>query len=362
MLYLLFSFLSSECTALNVFKYITFRAMCAAFFSLLISFILGQRVIDWLQTFQKDGQPIREDGPASHLITKKGTPTMGGILIILSMSSSILLWANLSNIYIWVILFIMTSFALLGFLDDYRKLCRKNSKGVPGKLKLAWQAFTGLIAVLLIAYADSSGNAFTVFVPFFKQCIIDLGLFYLIFGALVIVGASNSVNLTDGLDGLATMPVIISACCFALISYLVGNIVFANYLQIHYVARVGEIAIVCAAMVGSCLGFLWYNAPPARVFMGDIGSLTLGGMLGAIGVITKHEIVLCIVGGLFVIETVSVILQVGSFKLRGKRIFQMAPIHHHFEKLGWSEPTIVIRFWIIAFIFGLIGLATLKLR
>ena len=362
MLYYFLSTFISKYHFFNVIKYITFRSIAATFTALVIGFYIGPKIIRFLKSIQKDGQPIRTNGPESHLITKKGIPTMGGLMIIISMLFSILLWADLSNYYIWICLFVMMSFAVLGLLDDYKKLKYKNSKGVSGKIKILWQLVTSVIAAIAISRLSQTEIATTIFFPFYKKLSLNLEVSYFLFSSVVIIGSSNAVNLTDGLDGLATLPVIIVACCFALISYLVGNIIFANYLQIQYQQGVGELAILCAAIIGAGLGFLWYNAPPAQVFMGDIGSLSLGGVIGTISVITKHEIVLFITGGLFVMEALSVIIQVGSFKIRGQRVFKMAPIHHHFEKIGWSEPTIVIRFWILAFIFALIGLSTLKLR
>ncbi|WHQ47127.1 MAG: phospho-N-acetylmuramoyl-pentapeptide-transferase [Candidatus Midichloria sp.] len=362
MLYYFLSLLISKYHIFNVVKYITFRSIAATFTALIVSFFIGPRIIKLLKSIQRDGQPIRVDGPKSHIVNKKGTPTMGGLMIIISILLSTFLWADLSNCYIWVCLFLMLSFAALGFLDDYKKLKYRNSKGVSSKLKLSWQFITALITSITISRMSQNEIATMVFFPFYKNLTLDLGILYFLFASVVVIGSSNAVNLTDGLDGLATLPVIIVACCFALISYLVGNFIFANYLQIQYVQGVGEISIFCATIIGAGLGFLWYNAPPAKVFMGDIGSLSLGGAIGTISVITKHEIVLFITGGLFVMEALSVIIQVGFYKLRGKRVFKMAPIHHHFEKTGWSEPTIVIRFWILAFIFALIGLSTLKLR
>jgi len=347
---------------LNVIKYITFRSIAATFTALILSFFIGPVIIKFLKRLQSEGQPIRSDGPKSHLINKKGIPTMGGLMIIISISFSTLLWADLSNYYIWICLFVMIGFAILGFLDDYKKLKHRNSKGLSGKIKLIWQFIISFIAVLLINKLSQDEIATKLFFPLFKNFTLDLGIWYLLFASIVVIGSSNAVNLTDGLDGLAILPVVIVAACFALISYLVGNFIFSNYLQMQYIQGAGEVTIFCAAMIGAGLGFLWYNAQPAKVFMGDIGSLSLGGSIGIISVITKHEIVLFITGGLFVVEALSVIIQVGSFKLRGKRVFLMAPIHHHFEKLGWSESTIVIRFWILAFIFALIGLSTLKLR
>ncbi len=354
--------LADDYAIFNVFRYLTFRSGGAVMTSLLIGFIIGPPIIKWLKSKQGEGQPIREDGPESHLLTKRGTPTMGGVMILISVIISTLLWADLNNGYVWVVLFVTTGFGFLGFIDDYLKLTERNCKGLSGKLKLIGQVAISLIACYFIGNIASEESATHLALPFFKNLLVDLGWFYYVFVLIVIVGSSNAVNLTDGLDGLAIVPVMIAVSCFALIAYLVGNVIFADYLKIYFVKGSGEIAIICAAMVGAGLGFLWYNAPPAQVFMGDTGSLSLGGMLGAISVITKHELVLAIIGGLFVVETLSVIIQVYYYKATGKRIFLMAPIHHHFEKKGWSEPTIVIRFWIVAVIFALIGLSTLKLR
>lgn len=354
--------LSAEFPLFNVFKYITFRTGGAILTALLLSFFFGPRFIAWLKSKQKEGQPIRDDGPASHLLTKKGTPTMGGVLILAAVGISTLLWADLANPYIWIVLFVTLGFGGLGAYDDYLKLTKRSSKGLSGKLKLAGQVSIALIASYFIVELSDADLATNLAMPLFKNTFIALGWFFIPWSILVLVGASNSVNLTDGLDGLAIVPVIIATACFGLIAYLVGNSVFANYLQLNYVTGSGELAILCGAMVGAGLGFLWYNAPPAMVFMGDTGSLAVGGMLGAISVITKHEMVLAIIGGLFVIETFSVIIQVLHFKMTGRRVFLMAPIHHHFEKKGWAEQTIVIRFWIIAAILALIGLSTLKLR
>ena len=362
MLYDLFFSLADEHAIFNVFRYQTFRSGAAVITSLLFCFIFGPAIIRWLKSKQGKGQPIRSDGPASHLVTKQGTPTMGGTMILLSVIISTLLWADLSNQYVWISLLVTSGFGMLGFYDDYLKLSKRNSKGVPGKIKLFWQFAISFAACYWISQVASADQANHLAVPFFKNILLDLGLFYFVFASVVIVGASNAVNLTDGLDGLAIVPVMIAASSFALIAYLCGNAIFADYLKIHEVQGAGELAVLCSAVVGAGLGFLWFNAPPAQVFMGDTGSLSLGGVLGVISVITKHEIVLAIIGGLFVAEAVSVILQVASFKLTGKRVFAMAPIHHHFEKKGWSEPTVVIRFWIIAVIFALIGLSTLKLR
>jgi phospho-N-acetylmuramoyl-pentapeptide-transferase len=345
----------------NLFRYITFRTGGAMATSLLICFVFGPAIIRWLKEKQGDGQPIRDDGPASHL-KKKGTPTMGGLMILVSVIASTLLWMDLSNLYTWTVLFVTVGFGLVGFLDDYRKLTKRSCDGVPGKARLAVQVIISALAVFTVVSAASLPTANALAIPFVKDYMLPLGVLFVPFAVFVIVGASNAVNLTDGLDGLATVPVIIAALCFIIISYLVGNLVFSNYLQIHHVQGAGELAVFCGALVGACLGFLWFNAPPAEVFMGDTGSLALGSALGTVSVIVKHELVLAIIGGLFVVETLSVVIQVASFKLTGKRVFRMAPIHHHFEKLGWSEPTVVIRFWIVACILGLIGLSTLKLR
>ena len=350
-------------SSINLFRYITFRSGCAVLTALLISFIITPYFIKILKGFHPSGQPIREDGPASHLKEKKGVPTMGGLVILVSIIISTLLWANLTNPYIWVILFVLVSMGVLGFMDDYVKVTRSTSKGVPGKMKLFIQSLISIVACLAVQKYSSPEYSTHITLPFFKNVVLDLGIFYIVFVILVIVGASNSVNLTDGLDGLVIVPVMIVALCFALICYLVGNYIFSTYLQIHYVAGVGEITVLCSAMIGAGLSFLWFNVNPARMFMGDTGSLSLGGALGAIAVIAKHEIVLAIIGGLFVIEALSVMLQVYYFKFTGgKRIFLMAPIHHHFEKKGWTESQIVVRFWIIALIFALIGMSTLKLR
>ncbi|MEQ8335482.1 phospho-N-acetylmuramoyl-pentapeptide-transferase [Nisaea sp.] len=362
MLYNLLVPLSDDYQIFNLFRYLTFRTGGAIMTALLIGFVLGPRLINWLRSKQREGQPIREDGPESHLLTKKGTPTMGGLLILIALSVSTLLWADLSNGFIWAVLVVTGGFGLLGFADDYLKLTKRNTKGLPGRIKLLGQIVISVVAVLMIQDSMPASLANGLAVPFFKDVLIDLGWFFAPFAIFVMVGASNSVNLTDGLDGLAIVPVMIACLCFALIAYLTGNAVFANYLQINHVPGTGELAVFCGALLGAGLGFLWFNAPPAMVFMGDTGSLSLGGALGTISIVTKHELVLAIIGGLFVLETASVIVQVASFKLTGKRVFRMAPLHHHFEKKGWAEPTIVIRFWIIAVILALIGLSTLKLR
>lgn len=347
---------------LNVFRYITFRTGGAILTALIISFLLGPFLIKNLKKIQSIGQPIRDDGPTSHLIKKKGTPTMGGLLILFAFLCSTVLWSKLDNILVWIILITSTFFGLIGLYDDWLKIKRKSSNGLKGKYKLTLQIFIALLAAYLINQQFPTDYANTVSLPFFKELVIDLGIFYLPFGILVIVGSSNAVNLTDGLDGLAIVPVMIACLSFALISYLAGNINFSNYLQITYVPGVGELAVLAGALVGAGLGFLWFNAPPAMIFMGDTGSLSLGAFLGSTALAVRHEIVLMIIGGLFVLETASVIIQVISFKLTGRRIFKMAPLHHHFEQKGWEESTIVIRFWIIAVILALIGLSSLKLR
>ncbi len=362
MLYHLFFPLVDQFTPFNLFRYITFRSGGAVVTALLISFICGPRVIAWLKSMQAEGQPIRLDGPEGHLLRKKGTPTMGGFLILLAITISTLLWADLTNGYVWVTIFVTVGFGGIGFFDDYQKLTKRSSSGISGRTKLAAQITIGGIAALAIMFLAKGSLGTSLAFPFVKTFLLDLGWFFLPFAVFVVTGASNAVNLTDGLDGLAIVPAMIAAGCFAIIAYMSGNVIFANYLQINHVPGAGELAVFCSAMVGAALGFLWFNAPPAMVFMGDTGSLSIGGALGVISVITKHEFVLAIIGGLFVLETVSVIVQVASFKLTGKRVFRMAPLHHHFEKKGWQEPTIVIRFWIIASILAIVGLATLKLR
>ena len=346
---------------LNVFKYLTFRTGLSVFTSLAIVLLIGGPFIKFFSN-QKIFNPIRDDGPEDHIVKKIGTPTMGGVIILFGLLISVLLWADLSNINILFCIYIMVSFGLLGAFDDFKKIKYSNSSGISSKLKITLQILLAVIGVSLFVYNADFQDMTNLYFPFFKNLIINLGWFFIPFSVFVIIGSSNAVNLTDGLDGLATVPVILVAACFAFISYVTGNIVFSNYLQIPYIEGTGEISIFCGAIIGSCLGFLWFNAPPAKIFMGDTGSLSLGGSLGAVGIITKHEIVLAITGGLFVLEAVSVMVQVISFKLTGKRIFKMAPIHHHFEKKGWPESTVVIRFWIISIILAMIGLATLKLR
>ena len=348
--------------ALNLFRYITFRAGGACITSLIVSFWLGPRLIRWLRALQRHGQPIRLDGPERHLIEKKGTPTMGGVLILAALAVSTLLWADLANGYVWAALMVTLGYGALGFVDDFQKLTKRNTKGVPGRVKLAVQAAVGLGTALWMIRLMPGPIADELVIPVYKDLAIPFGFLFPLVSMFVLMGASNAVNLTDGLDGLAIVPTIIAAGVFALIAYLVGNRIFSNYLQIIFVPGTGELTIFCAALIGAGMGFLWFNAPPAAVFMGDTGSLALGGALGAVAVATKNEIVLAITGGLFVVETVSVIVQVFWYKRTGRRVFLMAPLHHHFEKKGWAEPTIVIRFWIIAMILALAGLATLKIR
>ncbi len=361
MLYNLLTPLAEDHQIFNLFRYLTFRTGGAIMTALIISFVIAPPMIKWLKKKQKEGQPIRNDGPETHL-KKAGTPTMGGLMILISVSVSTILWADLTNKFVWYAMIVMGGYGLIGFADDYLKLTKRNHKGLPGKVKLLLQFLVGIVVTLGIVETLPTEVSTHVAIPFFKDFFINLSWFFIPWCLLVMVGSSNAVNLTDGLDGLAIVPVAIAAACFGLISYLVGNEVFSGYLQIPYVAGTGELAILCGALIGGAMGFLWFNAPPAMIFMGDTGSLAMGGVLGTIAIITKHELVLAIIGGLFVLETVSVIVQVASFKLTGKRVFAMAPIHHHFEKKGWSEPTVVIRFWIIAVILALIGLSTLKLR
>ncbi len=346
----------------NLARYTTFRAGAACMTALFVALIFGGRIIEWLRSFQPAGQPIREDGPQSHLITKKGTPTMGGVMILLALTLGVLLWADLRNGFIWAVLFVTLGYGALGFWDDWLKVTKRNSKGVSSRMKLLVQGGIGLVGAVWIIALLPNDLQTNLAVPIFKDFLVPFSILFPFVAMFVMMGASNSVNLTDGLDGLAIVPVMIAATVFGLIAYLVGNRIFADYLQLHGVPGVGELAVFCSALIGASLGFLWYNAPPAAVFMGDTGSLALGGALGAIAVATKHEIVLAIVGGLFVVETLSVIIQVFWFKRTGRRVFLMAPLHHHFEKKGWAEPTIVIRFWIIAMVLALVGLSTLKIR
>jgi phospho-N-acetylmuramoyl-pentapeptide-transferase len=354
--------LSDKLSVLNVFRYITFRTGGAVITALLFVFLFGQNIIDRLRLLQGKGQPIRADGPKSHLIAKAGTPTMGGLMILSGVLVSTLLWANPTNPYVWVVLWVTLGFGLVGFYDDYLKVTKQSHGGFGGRARLLVEAcIAGLACFALVRLGHAPFSTSLVF-PFFKELVLNLSWFFVLFAMFVIVGAGNAVNLTDGLDGLAIVPVMIASASFGMISYLCGNTVFADYLQIHYVAGTGELSVLCGAVLGAGLGFLWFNAPPATIFMGDTGSLALGGMLGAVAVATKHEVVLAVIGGLFVLEAVSVIVQVVSYKLTGRRVFRMAPIHHHFEQLGWTEPQIVIRFWIIAVVLALAGLSTLKLR
>ena len=356
MFYLLAQWLEFE-GIFNVFRYLSFRSGAAVSTSLLIGLLIGPKFINMLRMRQGKGQPIREDGPVTHL-KKAGTPTMGGLMILISVVTSLILWMDLSNMFVWACIFVTLGFGAIGFMDDYDKVRKASHKGIPGRVRLLLEFIIAGFATWLIVQQIGT----SLYVPFFNDVQIDLGYFYIPFAMFVIVGAGNAVNLTDGLDGLATMPVVIASATFLVLVYLSGNAVFSEYLGIPFVRGAGELAIFCACVIGACLAFLWFNAPPAAVFMGDTGSLALGGALGAIAVSIHHEIVLALVGGLFVLEAVSVIVQVFFFKRTGRRVFRMAPIHHHFEQLGWSESTIVIRFWIISLVLALAGLATLKLR
>ena len=346
---------------LNLFRYLTFRAIGAAGTGLLLVFFFGPTIISALRLKQGKGQPIRADGPQSHLLTKKGTPTMGGLMILWGLLAASLLWANLASPYVWIVLFVTVGFGAIGFYDDYLKVTKQSHDGFSGRIRLALEFVIALIGCYAIVEVGAPG-ATSLAVPFVNGYVVDLGWGFLLFGPFVIVAFGNAVNLTDGLDGLAIVPVMIGAATLGLIAYLVGNLFFARYLGINHVPQAGDLVVVCGALIGAGVGFLWFNAPPAQIFMGDTGSLALGGLLGAVAVTIKHEIVLAIIGGLFVVEALSVIVQVVSFKLTGKRVFRMAPIHHHFEQLGWSEPQIVMRFWIVAFVLAMVGLSTLKLR
>ncbi|MGX1495900.1 phospho-N-acetylmuramoyl-pentapeptide-transferase [Roseibium aggregatum] len=353
---------ADQISALNVFRYITFRTGGAIMTALFFVFLFGPKIISSLRIRQGHGQPIRADGPESHLLSKKGTPTMGGLMILSGALVAALLWSDLSNPYVWVVIGVTLGFGSIGFYDDYLKVTKSSHKGFGGKARLGLEFLIAGSAAFAVTLLDASEYSEAITFPFIKDLTLNLGLFFIPFAAFVMVGAGNAVNLTDGLDGLAIVPVMIACASFGLVAYLSGNAVFASYLQIHHVAGTGELAVICGAVIGAGLGFLWFNAPPAAIFMGDTGSLALGGMIGAIAVATKHEIVLAIIGGLFVLEAVSVIVQVFSYKLTGKRVFRMAPIHHHFELQGWTESQVVIRFWIISVVLALIGLATLKLR
>ena len=361
MLFHFFTSLIEQYSFFNVFKYLTFRTGLSVMTSLIIVFIIGGPLIKIFSEKMITG-PIRQDGPIDHIVKKSGTPTRGGVIIIIGIILSTIFWSDLTNAYVWILIFVSLSLGALGFLDDMLKIKLKNSSGLKSRYKLAGQLLISSICLFILMKYSNHEYLHNLYFPFLKNLIWDMGILFIPFGLIVIIGASNAVNLTDGLDGLATVPIMLVALSFTLISYVVGNTIFSEYLKIQYIPDVGELSIFCGSVVGACLGFLWYNAPPAKIFMGDTGSLSLGGSLAAIAIIVKHEIVLAIIGGLFVLETVSVIIQVISFKLTGKRIFKMAPIHHHFEQKGWAESTIVIRFWIIAIILALVGLATLKLR
>lgn len=359
---LIYKLFSTNYSVLNIFKYVTFRSICAFLVSFLITLLIGNKFIHFLKEHQRNGQPIRDDGPESHLKTKKGTPTMGGILIISATVFSSLLFADITNIYIWLCLIVFIGFGLIGAIDDYKKIKNYDYHGITGKKKFLLQSIVGIICCFVyikICYFDGITS---IFFPIFKNCNINLGYFFIIWGIFIMVGSSNAVNLTDGLDGLAMGPVIISSICLAIVSYLVGNTIFADYLHIQYVPGISEICVFLGALIGAGFGFMWFNAPPAKVFMGDTGSVAIGGVLGFISLISKQEFIYALAGGIFVLETLSVIIQVSYFKLTGKRIFLMAPIHHHFEKKGWSESTVVFRFWIISMILGILALSLLKIR
>ena len=353
---------ADQFSVLNVFRYITFRTGGAVVTAVVFVFLFGPAIINILRLMQGKGQPIRTDGPQSHIVSKRGTPTMGGLMILSGLVVSTLLWANLSNRYVWIVLGVTLGFGFIGFYDDYLKVTKQSHAGVSGKTRILLELVIAAAACFAIAQLGRAPFATSLVVPVFKEIVLNLGFFFVAFAAFIIVGAGNAVNLTDGLDGLAIVPVMIASASFGFIAYLAGNAVFADYLQIHYVAGTGELAVLCGAVIGAGLGFLWFNAPPASIFMGDTGSLALGGLIGTIAVATKHEIVLAIIGGIFVMEALSVMIQVSSFKLTGKRVFKMAPIHHHFEQMGWTESQVVIRFWIVAVVLALLGLSTLKLR
>jgi phospho-N-acetylmuramoyl-pentapeptide-transferase len=366
-LYLRFGEHQHYVPVLNLLKYLTFRTGMSVATGQLVVACMGSRFIRWMQAKQGKGQPIRKEGIQRHIIEKAGTPTMGGLMILSGMVVGTLIWADLANVYVWVALLVTVTFGILGFLDDYAKVTKQTTEGVSGTARLGVEfviAIVGAFAIVRLGAPTPhmAGLATSLTFPIFKTLMIDLGWFYLAFAGVVIVGAANAVNFTDGLDGLAIVPVMIAAATFGVIAYLVGNFKFADYLQVHFVSGVGELSVFCGAIIGAGMGFLWYNAPPAKIFMGDTGSLALGGALGVVAVACKHEIVLAIVGGLFVMELLSVVIQVGYFKRTGRRVFLMAPIHHHFEKLGWAESTVVIRFWIVAIMLSMVGLATLKLR
>ena len=360
---LIYEYFGKDGSCLNIFKYVTFRSICAFFTAFLLVLIFGKRFIIALKKRQKHGQPIRTDGPQSHIESKKGTPTMGGLMIIASVVAGSILWGDWSNVNLWLCIIVIIGFGAVGAIDDYFKLKACDYHGISGKKKFLLQALVACVCCYISTKFYTHPGATTVYFPILKNCQIDIGpLFFMLWAVFIIVGSSNAVNLTDGLDGLAMGPVIMSSICFAVISYLVGNVKFAEYLQIQYVPGMAEVCVFLSSLVGASLGFMWFNAPPAKVFMGDTGSVEIGGALGFVAILSKHEFVYAIIGGIFVLETMSVILQVGYFKLTGKRIFLMAPIHHHFEKKGWSESTVVFRFWIISIVLGILGLATLKIR
>lgn len=360
MLLWLSEYLQQYYHAFSVFQYTTLRAILAALTSLTIALVLGPIIIRKLARAQI-GQVVRDDGPQSHL-TKRGTPTMGGVLILTAVTITSLMWSNLSNVYVWIVLAVTLSFGLIGWVDDYRKLIRKDPRGLPSRWKYFWQSVCGFIAAVFLYHIAQTPAEIDLLVPFFKDAVIPLGVFYIIFAYFVIVGTSNAVNLTDGLDGLAILPIVLVAGALGIFAYITGHIKFAEYLSLPYIPGVGEVAVMCGAIVGAGLGFLWFNAYPAQIFMGDVGALGLGASLGVMAILVRQELVLFIMGGVFVAETLSVMLQVGSFKLRGKRIFRMAPIHHHFELAGWPEPRVIVRFWILTVVLVLFGLATIKLR
>ena len=361
MLYNLLTPLSEDISIFNLFRYLTFRTGGAVVTAMFISFLIGPYFIRWAKKIQRGSNTIRKYTPDTHF-AKAGTPTMGGVMILFSITLSSLIWVDITNVYFWIVLLVTLGYGLIGFVDDWLKISRKNSRGISAKIKILGQIFFALVAVVLYQNTVGEGLSTTVSIPFTKNFLLDLGGLFLPFAIFVIIGTSNAVNLTDGLDGLASVPIAVTAACFGFIAYLIGNTIYAHYLKIPYVAGAGELAIFAGSIVGASMGFLWFNSPPAMIFMGDTGSLSLGGALGSIAVIVKNEIVLAIIGGIFVLETLSVIIQVVSFKTTGKRIFAMAPLHHHYEKKGWSESTIVIRFWIITVILAIIGLSTLKLR
>ena len=360
MLYLAAEYLTRFVSGFNLFTYITMRAIMAALTALVISLMMGPGVIDWLRR-KKIGQTVRDDGPGTHL-TKAGTPTMGGTLILLAIAAGTLLWGNLRSPYLWTVVAVTIGYGAIGFVDDYRKLTRRNPKGLSARAKFFWQALIALAAALYLYWLADRPQETALLVPYLKGMVIPLGGLYVAFVMLVIVGTSNAVNLTDGLDGLATMPAVLVGGALGVFAYASGNVIFARYLGIPYIDGAGEMLVFCAALAGAGLGFLWFNAYPAQVFMGDVGALALGAALGVVAVIVRQELILLVMGGIFVAETVSVIIQVASFKLTGKRVFRMAPLHHHFELQGWAEPKVIVRFWIITVILVLVGLSSLKIR